>query len=159
MKNGYWLWLGLLALIFLGGYGVSNTALARGLRNNNPLNIRSDGKTVWEGQTGVDDGGFIIFKSVEYGFRAGYRILQSYSRRGLNTVSKIITTWAPPTENPTDSYIGLVADAVGVGADEPIDITSPSVFVPMLQAMTKMENGVPISFFSDATVQKGAAIS
>ena len=51
--------------------------LPRGLRNNNPLNIRK-GAQRWQGQTG-NDGAFCIFESMEYGYRAAFRLLHTYN--------------------------------------------------------------------------------
>ena len=50
----------------------------RGIRNNNPGNIRVS-KDQWEGMTG-DDGAFVIFDSPESGVRALAKNLQSYGR-------------------------------------------------------------------------------
>jgi hypothetical protein len=47
------------------------------LRNNNPLNIRKGGQP-WQGQTG-NDGAFCIFESMEYGYRAAFRLLRTYN--------------------------------------------------------------------------------
>ena len=62
--------------------------LPRGLRNNNPLNIRK-GAQRWQGQTG-NDGAFCIFESMEYGYRAAFRLLHTY-----NTKYKIYSVREP----------------------------------------------------------------
>ena len=53
--------------------------LPRGLRNNNPLNIRKNQKTHWLGQCDVsNDRDFVKFKSMPYGYRAAFKVLQNY---------------------------------------------------------------------------------
>lgn len=46
----------------------------RGIRNNNAGNVRAD-EIIWDGQTGIDDEGFAIFKSPEGGIRALGKLL------------------------------------------------------------------------------------
>lgn len=82
-----------------------------GLRNNNPLNIRFSSRSNWIGQTG-DNKGFCVFDSLEHGFRAAFKLLTNYIKSGYDTVPKIISRWAPQSENNTTAYIDFVlADA------------------------------------------------
>ena len=62
-----------------------------GFRNNNPGNIK--GKN-WYGQIGVDDYGHAIFSSEVYGIRALTKTLVRYEERGINTIEKIVSTYA-----------------------------------------------------------------
>lgn len=78
-----------------------------GIRNNNPLNIRFSTKNNWRGQTG-ENKGFCVFSHESYGFRAAYKLITTYISQGNNTISKIISKWAPPTENDTESYIKFI---------------------------------------------------
>ena len=48
-------------------------ALTRGLRNNNPLNIRKGND--WQGETKGSDPSFETFQSMAYGYRAAIKIL------------------------------------------------------------------------------------
>lgn len=71
--------------------------LPRGVRNNNPLNIRESkgDRTQWEGEHALDlDKSFEEFSHSVYGFRAGARVLRSYSRQGYKTLSEIIHRFA-----------------------------------------------------------------
>ena len=46
----------------------------RGLRNNNPLNIRRNNKTNWIGQCNKqEDRSFVQFRSMPYGYRAAFK--------------------------------------------------------------------------------------
>jgi len=90
----------------------------RGLRLNNPGNIERNG-IGWQGlATDQPDARFAKFVSPEYGIRAMGRILNSYAKRGVNTVRTVINTWAPPHENNTGAYVRHVADRLGVDPDD-----------------------------------------
>ena len=53
----------------------------RGIRNNNPLNIRHSADR-WQGARGEQkDKSFVQFKSMAYGYRAAWKTLQSYYNR------------------------------------------------------------------------------
>jgi len=119
-------------------------ALPRGIRNHNPLNLRegAEDTTVWKGEHAQDlDSSFEEFTDPVYGIRAGARVLMNYQdRHGLNTVDQIINRFAPPTENDTNSYAEHVADAIGVGVHDPINVRD-HLYV-MIKTMIKHENGV-----------------
>ncbi len=118
---------------------------ARGIRNNNPLNIRYvEGITsTYTGCTGKDDAGFCVFDTPQHGLEAAKRALLIYQdKHGLNTIHGIINRWAPPSENDTVAYINAICQAVGIDADTQIDLHSPSVLAPIMTAMIQHENGV-----------------
>jgi len=126
-----------VGLIAVFGVGVKMT-IARGLRNNNPGNIRHNPQNDWLGKTGVDDKGFVIFDKPENGIRAIARTLDSYARRGIDTVSEIISTWAPSVENNTSSYIAHAAKKLGRGAG---DRVSRSDYAELIEVIIQHENG------------------
>ncbi|VFQ47401.1 structural protein [Desulfoluna butyratoxydans] len=111
----------------------------RGIRNNNPGNIRHGDN--WDGLAKVQpDPAFCLFKTPEYGIRAMARVLTNYQRRhGIKTVRGIITRWAPPKENDTDAYVDHVAQVVGVDPDEPLVVTE--VLPRLIPVIIKHENG------------------
>ena len=119
--------------------------IPRGVRNNNPGNIKElpGDTTQWQGERATDDDSiFEEFETPEAGFRAFGKILRNYqSKYGLDTVRKCITRWAPTSENDTDNYINFVCANMNIGADETIDLTNDELLVSMLQAMTRMEQG------------------
>ena len=81
--------------------------LPRGIRNNNPLNIRR-GKDQWQGlRAQQTDASFCQFESLEYGWRAAFYLLTRtyYHKYRLFTIRAIINKWAPPHENLTSTYI------------------------------------------------------
>ncbi|ARF50804.1 structural protein [Pantoea stewartii subsp. stewartii DC283] len=122
---------------------MTGSSNSRGIRNNNPGNIRwgDDWKgLVPEGQR--TDKSFCQFKAPEFGIRAMIIILRNYqSKYGLKTITGIIKRWAPPNENDTQAYIRSVAQATGTDADKPIDLMDSRKLFPLLQAIIKHENG------------------
>ena len=113
----------------------------RGVRNNNPGNIRHGDP--WQGMRPEQtDSDFVQFISPEYGIRALVKTLLSYQRQyGLRTIAQIIARWAPPSENNTAAYITAVAGAVRVRPDDPLVLTDRAVMLPLVRAIIAHENG------------------
>lgn len=112
----------------------------RGIRNNNPGNIRHGDN--WLGRADSQpDQAFITFESPEYGVRAMARILRNYQTKyGLSTVRGLISRWAPPIENNTGAYVDHVAHMLGVGADEQIIVAGH--LGKLIPAIIRHENGI-----------------
>lgn len=128
--------------------------LARGIRNNNPMNLRIT-NTAWNGKVKGDDKSFETFSNPRYGIRAGAKVLLNYqSLHGLNTVDEIINRFAPPFENNTNAYAEHVASALGVGVHERIIVADN--LEPLVNAIIKHENGV--NPYSDETIKGGLAL-
>lgn len=117
---------------------------ARGIRNNNPGNIRHSNDK-WQGKArDQPDEDFIKFESPEYGIRALARVLiRYYDAYDLDTVRKIISRWAPPVENNTLAYVTAVAEKLGVEPDDQIDVHDYNVMEPLVRAIIEHENGRP----------------
>ena len=97
-----------------------NKRMPRGIRNNNPLNLRRT-KTYWAGLSQEQtDPAFFQFSSMTFGWRAAWMTLRSYyNKHGLRTVRDILNRWAPPSDsNNTDRYIGIVSEKSGWKADK-----------------------------------------
>ncbi len=137
---------------------VLRTQQPRGIRNNNPGNIRRT-NTQWRGIREIQsDNAFVQFNSPEYGHRAMARVLRSYERRGLVTVRDIISTYAPATENKTEAYIDFVAKRLGVSPDAQLDLDV--IMFDLIKAITVFENGQQYaSFYDDATIRAGIALA
>lgn len=116
----------------------------RGIRNNNPGNIRK-GSVNWRGLAPAKDQtdpAFWIFEAPVWGLRAIAVILQNYQRRdGLKTVRQMINRWAPPEENDTDAYVAKVASSVGEDPDAPVSIDAPGLLRGLVLAIVWHENG------------------
>lgn len=124
-------------------------ALPRGIRNNNPLNIRKGNN--WKGEKKVQvDKAFEEFESMQMGLRAGFIILRNYQRTSLapkmraNTIRKIINRWAPPSENNTLKYIDTVAKRSGLNPDELIAYRDKPRMLAVVEAMCFVECGQAI---------------
>lgn len=119
------------------GYGV------RGLDNNNPMNI-VDSEIVWQGMLDpLSDGDskFCVFKTPDYGIRAGTRILNTYFyKHNLKTINEIIARYAPEHENDTEKYIDFVADKVGIEKNDPLDFEKD--INALVTAIIFYENGM-----------------
>jgi hypothetical protein len=112
---------------------------ARGLRNNNPGNIRWNAANNWRGQV-RDDGGYIVFDTMENGTRALALLLKNYIRSGRNTIRTIITSWAPVVENDTDAYVRAVMRATGFSSSQTLT-DNEITLVALMGAITRHENG------------------
>lgn len=117
--------------------------MSRGLSNNNPGNIRKS-KTRYQGEvTPSRDAVFKQFQTMAWGYRAMFVLLDSYSRKGYRTIRQIITRYAPPVENYTENYICYVSEWSGIEADELLNTQDRATMVPLVAAMSRMENGRP----------------
>lgn len=119
-------------------------ALARGLRNNNPLNLTTlpNGQT-WNGQTGAD-GNYAKFATPQDGWTAADKNLSAYgTKHGIDTARGIADRWAPDAP-PT--YRAILAKALGAGPDDHVDLTNPDVRHAAETAMAGLENGGPVPF-------------
>lgn len=111
----------------------------RGLRNNNPGNIRWNAANNWRGQV-RDDGGYIVFDTMENGTRALARLLKNYIRSGRNSVRSIVASWAPPVENETSAYTRAVMRATGFSETQTLTDNEVTI-VALMEAITRHENG------------------
>lgn len=130
-----------------------NAGLPIGLRNNNPGNLRP-GLLPWVGQTG-SNGGFCTFKDCSFGIRAlAVDLSNKITSDGLDTITDIISKYAPPSENDTQAYINAVCDSTGWNADDEIDFNSGNL-ANLIQAIIEHENGSASSQISNADIIEG----
>lgn len=115
--------------------------LPRGLRNNNPLNIRKN-SDVFQGEVNPSrDAAFKQFKTMAYGYRAGFKVLSNYYRiYRLTTIRKMISRWAPENENNTSAYVSLVSKYAGIGPDDLISFDREQM-IQIVAGMNRVENG------------------
>ena len=119
------------------------TTLPRGIRNNNPGNIRIS-KDAWRGlDDHPKDTAFFTFVSPSFGIRALILVLRTYRLKySIDTVRGIIHRWAPAIENDTTSYIEAVSQDIGVLPDDVIDVLQRPVMEKLVKAIIAHENGV-----------------
>lgn len=117
--------------------------MTRGYRNCNPLNIRHN-KDLFRGEVRPSkDSAFKQFESIEYGYRAAFRMLDSYRRlHGCRYLSDFIDRWAPPSENNTRRYIETVAARAKLSDVSLVDTLDESVMCRIVAAMSFVENGI-----------------
>lgn len=131
----------------------------RGIRNNNPGNIRKT-LTAWQGLADQQtDPAFFQFISPVYGIRAMTRILETYrGSYGLNTIETIINRYAPPVENDTSAYAAHVAAAVSVDPSEVLTgFKWQAIRQGVITAMIRHENGMQP--YSAETISQGIALA
>ena len=114
--------------------------IPRGLRNNNPLNIRHNAD-VFQGEVQGTDKSFKTFSTLPFGYRAAFVTLATYNARGQNTIEKIISRWAPPIENDTNRYIANVEKWSGVSRNKELTLADGADYILIVAAMCFMENG------------------
>lgn len=129
---------------WLGGQDApvaSDPNAPRGVRNNNPLNIRRT-NIAWQGETEGLDEAFETFVSPEHGIAAAVRNLQAYQdRHGIRTIGEAIARWAPESENDTAAYIARIEERTGLTADTPLDARDFRQMQLLIPAMVEVENG------------------
>ncbi|MCQ2311518.1 MAG: hypothetical protein MJZ64_07215 [Paludibacteraceae bacterium] len=126
--------------------------MTRGIRNNNPLNIRINPANNWKGCVlNKKDPDFEKFISMYYGFRAALITIGNYiTKHGCNTIEKIITRWAPPTDgNNTKKYIQHVCHITQIGGREVLPNNSPKL-KNIVAAMAVIESGNNIRDYFDS---------
>ena len=103
-------------------------------RNNNPGALRVTGSTQFQ-----------RFGSVAEGVRAQERQIGRYLGRGLNTVRRIVETYAPRarrggdnTDAQVNNYIAHVAQRLGISPDQPLGEQAISAIAA---AMREFETG------------------
>lgn len=117
--------------------------MSRGLRNCNPGNIRRS-RVRYRGEVvPSSDVEFKEFATMAYGYRAMFVLLDTYRRRyGLITIRQMLSRYAPPEENFTESYIRIVSQRTGIDADRRVNTRLDSDMIPIVRAMSEVENGV-----------------
>ena len=130
--------------------------IPRGIRNNNPLNIRIG--NVWLGEVpNPTDKEFEQYVSMFYGLRAGFILLRRYIRRyHLTTVPDIISRWAPNNENNTVKYIDTVCQLSGIAPDAQIKYEDEETLVSLVDAMILVECGQHVDRATIIKAYRGA---
>lgn len=117
----------------------------RGLRNNNPGNIKEfpNDRTHWVGERATDDDPIMEeFDQMWQGVRAARIVFQTYQRKyGLDTVDELIGRWAPPGENNTKVYRSTVCGHCGVNGDTKVDTNDLHFMNRFLRSVFRQENG------------------
>ncbi len=147
-----WAWgLGGAGLLIWGAFKVAK--MVRGIRNNNPGNLRPMPSQKWEGETAPDTakgGPFSRFTAPYYGWRAAtIDIYGDITKRGQDTLRRLVfgtpeknfqDAYAPPSENDAKRYLQVLVDALKIAPDMKLN---PWLHGPaLLRAIAKHENGL-----------------
>ena len=126
--------------------------IPRGIRNNNPLNIRRSASK-WRGMSAQQsDHAFVQFENIRWGLRAAVLLLANYIAHGYNTPRKIINRWAPYCENDTNAYINYVCSYCNMQPDDVVQFDDKQTITSMIDAMCHVECGKHID---DAYIEVG----
>ena len=118
-----------------------NKKLPRGIRNNNPGNLRKS-SVKWAGKVdNPSDTSFESFDSMSNGIRASLRNAFTHWNRGKDTIKELISIWAPPTENNTSAYVATVAKSAGIPATKEFTFGNNETTAKVMYAVFLHENG------------------
>ena len=90
---------------------------AANANNYNYGNIRPQGATT----------GFQVHETPEQGLKAIDDNLKAYGKKNINTLSKIISTWSPPSQNDTPRLIKQAAQRLSLDPNQELDMNNPAV--------------------------------
>lgn len=132
---------------------------SRGIRNNNPLNIRKGNN--WQGERQPQtDPEFEEFRTMEDGCRAAIILAtnlitgKAKSCHGVKcrTLTALITKWAPSNENNTEAYIKAVCKITNYEPNKILFPIQKNILCFVLWAMAQVECGqiVPLHHFERA---------
>jgi hypothetical protein len=113
-------------------------AATRGLRNNNPGNIKI-ANNAWTGKIPVaqnTDKVFEQFTSMAYGIRASFKLLDTYLNKGFSTIEKIVGRW----DKPNQAYVDYVTRRTGIAKDTVIVKGDKATHIKLMSAMFEFEN-------------------
>lgn len=127
----------------------------RGLRNNNPLNIKLNRANVWRGaSTEQDDDTFVVFDEMKWGIRAAAVLLGNYFKiHHLDTLDKIVKRWSATDQ---EDYVLFVERKTGIKRHTELGNT-PEVIKTLIKAMAHFENGVDV--LTDKQIEEGVGLA
>lgn len=135
-----------------------------GVRCNNPLNLRPDGRSKWQGLDSPStlsvpgQGSYLRFKAPAWGWRAAALNLIAYQDRyGLRTIRGIVERWAPAADkNDPLAYARTVARLTNRGLDTDLDLHRYEHLKPLMEAMATVELGAPgAAWFPAESLEEG----
>lgn len=121
----------------------SRQDLPLGLRQNNPMNLRYNQRNDWVGKRPYNGSGYESFDTHGNGIRAGSKTLVNYWRfHRIDNVRAIVRRYAPREDNnPEQAYAHFLADRLGVGLSQSIDMTDPGMIADLAEHIIAFEQG------------------
>ena len=121
------------------------TTTPRGIRNNNPGNIRNSERNDWAGEVSKadkKDNAFEEFEDIPHGVRAMMKLLLKSQRSyNLRSIKELIERWAPRDENDTAAYVRWVCREMQIPDCCRLDLSDKGTMCALVDAMCYMENG------------------
>ena len=163
MKPRLWIGLGaLVAAVGLWWYARSSSGASavgdivdkvassiRGIRNNNPTNMKDSG-IQWQGLVGVDPDGFLIFATMADGLRAPAKNLRNYGRLdGISTVDGVARRWSKTDQ---DAYSANLSAYLGVDPHESIDLEDYGTLATLVRGIVRQEDGGAAELLVDGQI-------
>jgi hypothetical protein len=145
----------------------SDREMSKGLTyavfNKNFGNIRNAGRK-YAGEITPPNNIYKKFSSWEYGAAAMVAHLQRYikgvtSLGKLDTIKKIIYTYAPPSENKTADYVAFVERNTGINRDTVLNHTDKATMFKLAKTMSRMEDNNATVFFTEAVFNAAWSIA
>jgi hypothetical protein len=133
----------------LGGVVDKVASTIRGIRNNNPTNMKDFG-IQWDGMTGVDPDGFLIFGTMADGLRAPAKNLRNYGRLdGVSTVDGVARRWSKTDQ---DAYSANLAAWLGVDPHDSIDLEDYATLAALVRGIIRQEDGGAAELLVDSQI-------
>lgn len=124
---------------FNGNQSYLGTNNPRGIRNNNPGNLKIS-SSAWQGkipEAQNTDGTFEQFQEYKYGVRAMTKLLINYINSGRNSIESILNSYS----SGSDAYKNYVSNRTGYTRNQ-ILTADKEILRKLVQAMAYFENGV-----------------
>lgn len=132
----------------------------RGLRDNNPGNIRPNDSYKWDGQIG-SEGGYCVFIDVEHGIRAMAKdLVAKIGKDKLNTIALYVPKYAPKEDhNNTQGYIDRICHDTGFLANQ-ILVPEKYTISKLIKAHIGVEVGNYYSgYITDGMITTGVSLA
>lgn len=114
---------------------------ARGVRNNNPGNLNYVGQRGATKEAGPG-GRFAVFGTMAEGVAALVTQIKLYASRGRDTITSIVNKYAPASDNNNvPAYIAALVKAMGVGANEHLNLSDEKTMLALVKGIVSHEQG------------------
>lgn len=112
------------------------------IRANNPFALIQKKPQKWQGLLSANERGFLFFDTPLNGTRAGFiSFINTYLKRGINTIEKIFPIYAPKDELTNDPkiYIDNVVRLTKIPKNKPL--TTAEEILAVGKAIIRVESG------------------
>lgn len=128
------------------------------IRANNPFALIQKRPQAWQGLISANERGFLFFDTPLNGTRAGFiSFINTYLKRGINTIEKIFPIYAPKDEltNDPQYYIDNVVKITKIPKNRPL--TTAEEILAVGKAIIKVESGK--DWIDNATLVSGYMVA